>query len=107
MTEFAARVDAFFDEYFAREPTRRDGRRAYHAYDGRWPDVSAKPPRPTGSPSSTAGGASSRAFADGDLDVDEQVDRDLLLGVARRVSVQRGRAARGRLEPDGLGLPDR
>ena len=40
MTEFTARVDAFFDEYFALEPTDATGA-GNHAHDGRWPDVSA------------------------------------------------------------------
>ena len=79
MTEFTARVDAFFDEYFALEPTDATGA-GNHAHDGRWPDVSA---------AGRAGRldfidrwqAAFAAFGDDVLDVDERVDRDLLLGV--------------------------
>ncbi len=79
MTEFAARVDAFFDEYFALEPTDATGA-GNHAYDDRWPDVSA-----AGRAARLAfighWEAAFGAFGDDVLDVDEQVDRDLLLGV--------------------------
>jgi uncharacterized protein (DUF885 family) len=81
VTEFATRVDAFFEEYFEREPVDATGA-GKHDYDGLWPDVSA------------AGRADRLAFIDrwegafaafGDdvLDVDERVDRDLMLGVLR------------------------
>ena len=79
MTEFAERVDAFFDAYFAREPTDATSA-GNHAYDGLWPDVSV------------AAESERLAFIDGwqetfasfgddVLDLDERVDRDLLLGV--------------------------
>jgi uncharacterized protein (DUF885 family) len=79
VTEFAASISTFFDEYFAREPVDATGA-GLHTYDGLWPDLSA------------AGQAARLTFIDtwharllafGDdvLDRDEQVDRDLLLGV--------------------------
>ena len=78
MTEFASRVDAFFEEYFAREPTDATSA-GNHAHDGRWPDVSvaARADRLAFIDGWTA---TFRGFADEALDVDEQVDRDLLLG---------------------------
>ena len=79
MTEFADRVDAFFDEYFAREPTDATAA-GNHAYDGLWPDVS-----PAAEPDRLAfidrWAATFTSFADDTLDVDQRVDRDLLLGV--------------------------
>ena len=79
MTEFAARVNAFFDDYFAREPTDATSA-GNHAYDGLWPDVSAaaEPDRLAfiDAWERTFGG-----FGDDVLDADERVDRDLLLGV--------------------------
>ena len=79
MTEFAQRVDAFFAEYFAREPTDATAA-GNHAYDGLWPDVSraAEPDRLA---FIDAWAATFGAFGDDVLDVDERVDRDLLLGV--------------------------
>jgi len=79
MTEFAARVDAFFDEYFAREPTDATSA-GDHAYDGRWPDVSDAA-RPDRLAFIDRWAATFRGFADDALDIDERVDRDLLLGV--------------------------
>jgi uncharacterized protein (DUF885 family) len=79
VTEFADRVDAFFAEYFEREPTDATAA-GNHAYDGLWPDVS-----PAGEPDRLAfidrWQATFSSFADDVLDVDERVDRDLLLGV--------------------------
>ena len=79
MTEFATRVDAFFTEYFALEPVDATGA-GNHAHDGRWPDVSE-----TGRTERLAfidrWQATFAAFADDALDVDERLDRDLLLGV--------------------------
>jgi uncharacterized protein (DUF885 family) len=79
MTEFTARVDAFFEEYFAREPIDATGA-GNHAYDGFWPDVSA-----AGEPDRLAfidaWERTFGAFGDDVLDADERVDRDLLLGV--------------------------
>ncbi|HEX5825540.1 MAG TPA: DUF885 family protein, partial [Candidatus Limnocylindrales bacterium] len=79
MTEFAARVDEFFDEYFARQPVDATGA-GQHAYDGLWPDVSA-----AGRDDRVAflerWRATLETFGDEVLDVDERVDRDLLLGV--------------------------
>jgi len=79
VTEFASRVDAFFAEYFAREPTDATGA-GNHAYDGLWPAVgdAARPDRRA----FIEGWRSTFAsFAVDALDVDERVDRDLLLGV--------------------------
>src|SRR6185369_14759950 len=79
VTEFAQRVDAFFAEYFAREPTDATAA-GNHDYDGLWPDVSraAEPDRLA---FIDAWAATFGAFGDDVLDVDERVDRDLLLGV--------------------------
>jgi uncharacterized protein (DUF885 family) len=79
VTEFAARVDAFFDEYFAREPTDATAA-GNHGYDGLWPDVSlaAEAERLA---FIDRWQASFGSFGDDMLDADEQVDRDLLLGV--------------------------
>jgi uncharacterized protein (DUF885 family) len=79
VTEFAERVDAFFDAYFAREPTDATAA-GNHAYDGFWPDVSvaAEPERLS---FIDAWQAAFRLFGDDVLDADERVDRDLLLGV--------------------------
>ncbi|MEO5939416.1 MAG: DUF885 domain-containing protein, partial [Candidatus Limnocylindrales bacterium] len=79
MTEFATRVDAFFVEYFALEPVDATGA-GNHAHDGRWPDVSQ---------AGRAGRlafierwqATFSAFGDERLDLDQRIDRDLLLGV--------------------------
>ena len=79
MTELATRVDAFFAEYFALEPTDATGA-GNHAHDGHWPDVTA-----TGRAARLAfierWQTTFASFTDGGLDVDERVDRDLLLGV--------------------------
>jgi uncharacterized protein (DUF885 family) len=79
LTEFADRVDAFFDEYFAREPTDATAA-GNHAYDGLWPDVSpaAKPDRLAFIDSWRT---TFESFVDDVLDVDERIDRDLLLRV--------------------------
>ncbi|GAC1674422.1 MAG: DUF885 domain-containing protein [Candidatus Limnocylindrales bacterium] len=79
MTEFAAHVDAFFEAYFAFDPISATGS-GMHDHDDRWPDVSAAgaPDRLTfidGWTDRLAG------FADASLTVDEQVDRDVILGV--------------------------
>jgi uncharacterized protein (DUF885 family) len=78
VTEFADRVEAFFDEYFAREPTDATSA-GNHAYDGLWPDVS-----PAAEPDRLAfidtWAATFASFGDDVLDTDARVDRDLLLG---------------------------
>ena len=84
MPVFAETVDTFLEEYFAREPVDATGA-GKHDYDALWPDESA------------AGRAERVRFidrwrsvlascADDDLDADERVDRDLLIGAldARR-----------------------
>ena len=79
MTEFAARVDAFFDEYFAREPTDATSA-GNHAYDGFWPDLGATA-QADRLEFIDAWQATFGSFGDDVLDLDERVDRDLLLGV--------------------------
>ena len=73
MTEFADRVDAFFAEYFEREPTDATAA-GNHAYDGLWPDVS-----PAREPDRLAfidrWQATLDGFGDDVLDVDERVGR--------------------------------
>jgi uncharacterized protein (DUF885 family) len=71
-----ARLDAFFDQYFALVPTHATDA-GMHAHDGRWPDMSE------------SGRAARLAFAerwtaeldgldDGELDDGERVDREIL-----------------------------
>jgi uncharacterized protein (DUF885 family) len=78
MTQFTARVDGFFDAFFALEPIYATAA-GQHAHDGRWPDMSA-----AGRIERLAfidrWSGELRSFPDADLTVDEQVDRDLLLG---------------------------
>ena len=77
MTAFAQRLDAFFAELFRLDPVRATDV-GMHDHDGRWPDLTE------------AGRQERLAFADrwsaelsavsaAGLDLDEQVDRDLLL----------------------------
>ncbi len=79
MTEFAAHVDAFFAAYFAFDPISATGA-GMHDHDDRWPDLSA-----AGGPDRLAfiDGWTDRlaAVTDGSLTLDEQVDRDVILGV--------------------------
>ncbi|MBA2717668.1 MAG: DUF885 domain-containing protein [Chloroflexi bacterium] len=81
MTDFATRIDAFFADFFAEDPISATGA-GMHAHDDRWPDVSL------------AGAADRLAFIDrwtaelegfddAGLSVDEQIDRDVILGVVR------------------------
>ena len=79
MTEFAARVDAFFSEFFEREPVDATGV-GVHDHDGQWPDMSAAD-RPQRLAFLDRWRATFAGFADADLDRDDQVDRDLLLGL--------------------------
>jgi uncharacterized protein (DUF885 family) len=79
VTEFAMRVDAFFEEYFALEPTDATSA-GNHAYDGLWPAVGTTA-RADRLAFIGRWQATFSSFADDALDVDEQVDRDLLLGV--------------------------
>ena len=78
MTQFTARVEAFFDAFFALEPIYATAA-GQHAHDGRWPDMSA-----AGRIERLAfidrWSDELRSFPDAALTVDEQVDRDLLLG---------------------------
>ena len=77
MTEFSERVDAFFTEYFAREPVDATGA-GNHEHDGRWPDMSAAG-RNDRLAFLEGWRATLVAFGDDRLDLDERVDRDLLL----------------------------
>ncbi len=79
MTEFATRVDAFFEEYFAREPTDATSA-GNHAYDGLWPELGADA-KADRLDFIDGWRRTFEGFADEALDVDEQLDRDLLLGV--------------------------
>ena len=79
MTEFATRVNAFFEEYFAREPTDATSA-GNHAYDGLWPDA-APAARPERLAFIARWQAELDAFSEDVLDVDERLDRDLLVGV--------------------------
>ena len=83
MSELAARVDAFLEEWFALQPVFATSA-GMHAHDDRWPDLS------------TAGRTEQLAFvdrwlatfrscADGDLTLDERVDRDLLIELLEAV----------------------
>jgi uncharacterized protein (DUF885 family) len=84
MTDFAARVDAFLQEWFALDPISATST-GMHDYDGRWPDLSK------------AGRANADAFVerwlatfhgvgDEELTVDDRVDRDLLTGVLEAIA---------------------
>jgi uncharacterized protein (DUF885 family) len=79
MSDLSARVDAFLDEWFAREPVHATavGR---HELDDRWPDRS-----PAAGPDHLAFIDRwldvFRGFSDVDLERDERVDRDLLIGL--------------------------
>ena len=79
MTDFAAHVDAFFEAYFAFDPISATGS-GMHDHDDRWPDLSA-----AGAPDRLAfidaWADQFGAFPDASLTVDEQVDRDVILGV--------------------------
>jgi uncharacterized protein (DUF885 family) len=79
VTEFAARVDAFFEEYFAREPTDATSA-GNHAYDGLWPAL-GEAARPDRLAFIDRWRSTFAGFDDATLDVDGRVDRDLLLGV--------------------------
>jgi hypothetical protein len=77
LTDFAARADAFLDEYFALDPIAATAI-GYHEHDGRWPDLSAAA-RPARLAFTDRWMAELSAFADDDLTLDERVDRDLLI----------------------------
>jgi len=77
LTDFAARADAFLDEYFALDPIAATAI-GYHEHDGRWPDLSAAA-RPARLAFADRWMAELSAFADDDMTLDERVDRDLLI----------------------------
>jgi uncharacterized protein (DUF885 family) len=79
VTELATRVDAFFEEYFAREPTDATSA-GNHAYDGLWPAL-GEAARADRLAFIERWQTTFESFEDGTLDVDERLDRDLLLGV--------------------------
>jgi uncharacterized protein (DUF885 family) len=77
VTDFAARADAFLHEYFALDPVAATAI-GFHDHDGRWPDLSVAA-RPARIAFTERWAAELSAFADGDLTLDERIDRDLLL----------------------------
>ena len=77
MTDFAARADAFLHEYFALDPVVATAI-GFHDQDGRWPDLSVAA-RPARIAFTERWADELSAFADGDLTLDERIDRDLLL----------------------------
>ena len=79
MIEFAARVSAFLDEYFALNPVDATDA-GNHAFDGLWPDVSSAA-RADRLAFLARWRSELAAFGDDVLDADERVDRDLLLGL--------------------------
>jgi uncharacterized protein (DUF885 family) len=78
VSDFAARVDAFLAEFFALHPLSATAA-GMHSHDGEWPDMSE-----AGRASRLAfyerWTAELEAFDSAGLSVDDQVDRDLLLG---------------------------
>ena len=92
MHDFPARIEAFLAEFFRLNPTFATSI-GEHAYDDRWPDLTA------------AGRAERLAFGErwlaefgamADLSADEAIDRDLLIGELEAAPVRGDRAARGR-----------
>jgi uncharacterized protein (DUF885 family) len=83
VSDFAARVDLFFDAFFTEDPISAT-RAGMHAHDDRWPDVSL-----AGAAGRVAfvdrWTAELEAFTDDLLTVDERVDRDVILGVLREM----------------------
>ncbi|HUQ78333.1 MAG TPA: DUF885 domain-containing protein [Patescibacteria group bacterium] len=79
MTEFVAHVEAFFEAYFDFDPIAATGS-GMHDHDDRWPDLAAgrAPER-----LAFIDGWTDRfeACSDASLTVDQQVDRDVILGV--------------------------
>ena len=104
MTAFADLVTFCLDELFALHPVIATSV-GDHRYDDQWPDTSE------------AGRQARLAFAarwiptfggldEAALSRDERIDRDLLLGELE-AAVRGHQAARGRMGPDVVGLPDR
>jgi uncharacterized protein (DUF885 family) len=81
VTDFATTVADFFEAFFAEDPISATGA-GMHAHDDRWPDLSlaGAADRMAFIERWTAG---FEAFDDRDLTLDEQVDRDVILGVVR------------------------
>jgi uncharacterized protein (DUF885 family) len=79
MTDLAARVDAFLDEWFALEPVHATGV-GRHDFDDRWPDR-AVATRPERLAFLERWLTTFRGYADDELSRDEAVDRDLMIGV--------------------------
>ena len=78
MSEFAARVDDFFGEYFSLLPLVAT-EAGMHDHDSRWPDLT-EAGRETRLAFYDRWTAELASFSDASLTADEQVDRDLLLG---------------------------
>ncbi|HET7703961.1 MAG TPA: DUF885 domain-containing protein [Candidatus Limnocylindrales bacterium] len=83
MTDFAARVAAFFDAFFALDPISATGA-GMHAHDGRWPDVTERG-RIERLAFVDGWTAQLERFADDMLSTDEAVDRDVILGVLQAI----------------------
>src|SRR5262245_23872989 len=77
MSAFTDRAAAFLAAYFELHPLRATDAGA-HEHDGRWPDVS-EAGRQTRLAFYDAWLIELRGFADGDLSLDERLDRDLLV----------------------------
>jgi len=75
---FGARVDAFFEAFFALEPIYATAA-GYHAHDGRWPDLT-EAGRSDRLAFIERWTAEFRAFDSAGLTLDQQVDRELLVG---------------------------
>jgi uncharacterized protein (DUF885 family) len=76
MSQFAGRVDVFLDEFFRLYPVAATAM-GMHAVDGEWPDLSAAG-REARLAFADRWELELRTFADGDLTLDERIDRDLL-----------------------------
>jgi hypothetical protein len=76
MSQFAVRVDALLDEFFRLFPVAATAM-GMHAVDGEWPDLSAVG-REARLAFTDSWELELRTFADGNLTLDERIDRDLL-----------------------------
>ena len=106
VTDFADRVDAFLDEYFALDPIDATGA-GDHDHDGRWPDLSAA--GRAGAPGLHRrwhGDASARSTTTSRRRRARSI-ATCSLGELDAHRFDEVELARGRLEPAGLGLPAR
>ncbi|HVL54218.1 MAG TPA: DUF885 domain-containing protein [Vitreimonas sp.] len=77
MSDFSARVDVFFGDYFRLSPVEATAA-GLHDHDGRWPDLT-EDGRLQRAEAADRWSAELGAFEDADLTADERVDRDVLL----------------------------